>query len=57
MRHSMKKSEDIKVRVEPLDKRALQAIADREALDLSDIVRRAIAQFLQRVQTEPRYAS
>lgn len=45
------KSEEIKVRVEPIKKLALEQIADSEGLQLSDIVRRAINELLDRQTT------
>ena len=44
--HMPKKSEDIKVRVDALTKRALVQIAEEELLELSDIVRRALYDFV-----------
>lgn len=41
------KSEEIKVRVEPFLKLSFEQIADREHLDLSDIVRRALREWLE----------
>jgi hypothetical protein len=42
------KTEEIKARVEPLTKHSLQAIAAQERLDVSDIVRRALREFIER---------
>lgn len=42
-----KKSEDIKVRVDPLTKVALREIAERETLELSDVVRHALRDFVR----------
>lgn len=42
------KSEEIKVRVEPSKKLALEEIAQRDGLDLSDIVRRALTEMINR---------
>lgn len=42
------KSEEIKVRVEPRMKIKLEDIAEREQLDLSDIVRRSLNELLRR---------
>lgn len=42
-----KKTEEIKVRVEPLNKLALLEIAERQQLDLSDVVRRALREYVQ----------
>lgn len=55
------KTEEIKVRVEPLKKLALVQIADSEDLDLSDIVRRALGEFIEkktarRAVHQPAYA-
>lgn len=55
-RMAKNKSEDIKVRVDPLTKSVLVQIADAELLDLSDVVRRALHDFVQkktRVEKEP----
>jgi hypothetical protein len=41
-------TEEIKVRVEPIKKLALQQVADAEELELSDIVRRALGEFLDK---------
>lgn len=46
-----KKTEEIKVRVEPLKKLALEQIAQDEDLKLSDIVRRALGEFLTKKKT------
>jgi hypothetical protein len=46
-----RKSEGIKVRVEPLSKLALTQIAQRESLDLSDVVRKAIREYINKYQT------
>ena len=45
---STNKTEEIKVRVEPLNKLALSQIAAEESLDLSDIVRKALREFISR---------
>lgn len=42
------KTEDIKVRVDPLTRHTFEQIAQQEQLDLSDIVRRALREFIQR---------
>lgn len=42
------KTEEIKVRVEPFLKLSFEQIADREHLDLSDIVRRALREWLEK---------
>ena len=42
------KTEEIKVRLEPSKKRALEEIAQREQLDLSDIARRAFKELIER---------
>lgn len=42
------KTEEIKARVEPLTKHSLQEIAAQERLDVSDIVRRALREFIER---------
>jgi len=42
------KSEEIKIRVEPMSKLALMQIAGEECLDLSDIVRKALREFISR---------
>ncbi len=57
-----KKSEDIKVRVDPLTKNTLIQIAESETLDLSDIVRFAIRDYVSRrtqmkVESRTSYAS
>jgi uncharacterized protein (DUF1778 family) len=41
-----RKTEAIRVRLEPVDKHLLAQIATEHHLDLSDIVRRAIREFL-----------
>lgn len=56
MAKTTSKSEEIKVRVEPLSKLALLQIAQEEALDLSDIVRKAIRQFVAQRQTTSHHA-
>jgi len=40
------KTEEIKVRVEPITKATLNQLAQQECLDLSDIVRRALRDFI-----------
>lgn len=42
-----KLTEEIKVRIDPLKKCALQQIADEEQLTISDIARRALREFIQ----------
>ena len=44
------KTEEIKVRIDPLSKRALEQIAQSEGLDLSDIARRAFRDLISRLQ-------
>ena len=48
------KTEAIKIRVEPLSKLALVQIATEESLDVSDIVRKAIREFINRRQPQNR---
>ena len=48
---ALKKTEEIKVRVEPIKKYALEQIAAAEDLQLSDIVRRALGEFLDKQRT------
>jgi predicted transcriptional regulator len=43
-----KQTEDIKVRVDRFSKLALEHLAETEQLALSDIVRRALKQFIER---------
>lgn len=43
-----KKTADIKVRVDPLTKTLLAQIAERELLDLSDVVRHALQDFVRK---------
>jgi hypothetical protein len=45
------KTEEIKVRVEPLTKLAALQVAREEQLDLSDIMRRALQEYLRRRQS------
>lgn len=42
------KTADIKTRVEPMLKLSLEQVAREEGLELSDITRRAFAEFLER---------
>jgi hypothetical protein len=49
------KTEEIKVRVEPLSKSALIQIAAEEQLDLSDIVRRALNDMIRKYQNPARH--
>jgi antitoxin component of RelBE/YafQ-DinJ toxin-antitoxin module len=55
-----KKTEEIKIRVEPLTKLVLLEIAEREGLDLSDVVRRGLRKYVQEDKTvkhhSPEYA-
>lgn len=51
-----KKSEDIKARVDPWTKANLQHLASLENLDLSDLVRRALREFIDRRGTQQRPA-
>jgi hypothetical protein len=44
----MRKSEEVKARVEPLTRLGLEEIARNEHLDLSDIVRRALREYMER---------
>jgi antitoxin component of RelBE/YafQ-DinJ toxin-antitoxin module len=48
------KTEEIKVRVDPLSKSALIQIATEEQLDLSDIVRRALNDMIRKSQNPSR---
>lgn len=48
------KTEDIKVRVDPLSKRVLTQIAVEDDLSLSDIIRRAINELISKHQASPR---
>lgn len=58
-----KKTEEIKVRVEPLIKLSLQQIADENVADLSDVARLAFREFLMRKrgqsqpQSQPNYVN
>lgn len=49
------KTEEIKVRVEPLTKHVLLQIAKQEQLDLSDIARRAFSDFVNKRQTTQKH--
>lgn len=46
----MKMTEEIKVRVEPLAKHSLEQMARAEQLQLSDMVRRAIREYIAKRQ-------
>ena len=50
MAKTHRKTEEIKVRVEPLTKLKCLQIADEEQLDLSDIIRRALFEYVHRRQ-------
>jgi len=43
-----RKTEEVNVRVEPMTRHSLEQIAERERLDLSDIVRRALHEHIER---------
>lgn len=49
------KTEEIKVRVEPFLKLSFEQIADREHLDTSDIVRRALREWLEKHTPQTRH--